>query len=328
MNSILPTSFIEFDLIQHTFESISFDDFLNKNHVENKIYWIHINLRQLPAKSAELKKLRLPKIVLQLCAEKDTLPKLIEVQDALVLKMECLLNNELGKKEVEVQFSNLIICLTERYCFTASLDSIPALLNFNEHFLKSVKYAQTPCFILFLILDNAINDFSKLLIEFEYRADLIDLQIRDTHKNIFNEVMIIKKQVMKIQHHLTAIRDVLMRISGRKIPVISEPCRASLINLLDHCRIIFNEAEAIRDILKNTLDQIDNALMQKMNNTMKVLTAFAAIFLPLTLIAGIYGMNFAWIPELHWKYGYFWALFLMGLVALILFIFFKKKDWF
>jgi len=125
-----------------------------------------------------------------------------------------------------------------------------------------------------------------------------------------------------------ASREILMRISGRSIAVISDACRTSLYNLSNHSHMVVHEADSIRDMLNSLLDEIENMLMQKLNETMRVLTAFAAIFLPLTLITGIYGMNFRWIPELNWTYGYFWALGLLVVCAGSLLFLFKKKKWF
>jgi magnesium transporter len=321
----LVTTIIEFDVSHHSFKTINMDDLSVDMNDKTKIYWIHCDLNNANDIKIIASKLHLPEHVKKLCEQNDMIPKLIDDSESLAIQTECLVSNELKE---EVIFGNLIFYLTSRYCFTAASEPLPPLFSFEATYAKSLKYAKTPCFILFLILDNAINDFSRLLLDFEILADQIDLEIRDTEKNIYNDVMSHKKQVMKVQHHIAAVRDLLMRISGRKIIVISEQCRLSLENLLDHSQIIFNEAEAIREILRSTLDQIDNALMQKMNNTMKVLTAFASIFLPLTLIAGIYGMNFDWMPELHWKYGYFYALFLMVFIGGFLYYFFKKMKWF
>lgn len=328
MNTV-STTIIEFDMDNQTFKNILLDEFEINLQNQNKIYWIHSDLNQQDNFNKLIEKLRLPEQIVQLCIQEEAIPKIIETKDSLAIQIECLLSSELVSDQ-EVKFGNLIFYLTSRYCFTASSQSISALFSFEESYEKNIKYAKTPCFILFLILDNIINDFSRLLLDFELLADQIDLHIRENqdNKNIYSDVMNIKKQVMKIQHHIATIRDVLMRVSGRMIVVISDQCRASLASLLDHSQIIFNEAGAIREILKNTLDQIDNALMQRMNSTMKVLTAFAAIFLPLSLIAGIYGMNFHWIPELQWKYGYFWALGLMLCCGLMLYGIFRWKKWF
>lgn len=119
-----------------------------------------------------------------------------------------------------------------------------------------------------------------------------------------------------------------MRISGKKIEVISELCRKSLIDLYNHSQALTAEADSEREILKGMLDQIDNSIMHRISDTMKVLTAYATIFMPPTLITGIYGMNFHWIPELSWEYGYFYALSLILGSGLTLYLVFKRLKWF
>lgn len=323
---MLQTLIIAFDLKNKTFYNVPLEEVDFTHSHTQMIYWIHCNLNQPEEFQHITQKINLPVELFSIYEEEDTIPKLVEENDSLLIKIECLTHNTLVNQP-ECQFSNIVIYLTEQYCFTACKLPIPAIDEFNNNVHKYLKYAKTPCFILYLILDNTINDYSKLLLEYEILADQIDIDIREKQEIIYNNVMAIKKQVMKVQHHIAAIRDMLMRISGRKISVISEPCRLSLVNLLEHTQIIFNEAEVIREVLKNTLAQIDNALMQRLNNTMKVLTAFAAIFLPLSLIAAIYGMNFRWMPELEWRYGYYWALALMVICGIALAIIFKKKKW-
>ena len=318
---------IEFNLLDRSYRQLSLEQLDFNLEDENKIYWLHCDLNQPDIFKNVLAKLKLSEDFVALCDPQDTMPKLIDTGEALTVRVQSLLTDELHHDQ-ELAFENLVIHLTERYCFTAATSFHPSLEAFTKTAPKAVKYAQTPCFILFLLLDHVINDYSKILFHFDLIADELDLHIDTTHHNIYSEVMDKKNQVMKIKRQVAAMRDILMRISGRKLSVISEQCRLSLANLFDHCQMVVAESDAVRDILNGTLDKIDNALMQKMNETMKILTGFAAIFLPMTLIAGIYGMNFVWIPELKWDYGYFWALFLMLFCAVSLIYFFKKKHWF
>jgi magnesium transporter len=323
----LPTSIIEFDLKSHQIQMLSIDDWVINENEHHKVYWIHCDLNQREIFNKIAKKIHLADQAVNLCGLEDTLPKLIESMDAITFRIQCSMMEVLDQKQ-EAQFGNLILHLTPRYCFTASYVSLPALLTFTESYGRGMKYAKTSCFMLFLILDNVINDFSNVMYDYELIADQIDSSLREIMDDSYNEVSDRKNQVMRIKRHAIAIRDILMRLSGRKIMVISEQCRSSLLNLFEHSQTIISEADAIRDLLNGILGRIDNMLMQKMNSTMKVLTAFAAIFLPLTLIAGIYGMNFAAIPELHWKFGYYYALALMLVCGLVLLYFFKKKKWF
>lgn len=324
--TVLPTTIIEFDLSAHTFREIALNEFSIDANEEKKVYWVYFDLNQKQDFKQITAKLKLPDHVVEACYDEDQSPKLYDDETSVTILTQCMLSGQL-KNDQDVESESLIIHLTNRYCFTASTVAIPALLVFINSCSKALPYAKTSCFILFMLMDNIINDYSKIMQDFELISDQIDLKVREMPEDIYIEVINIKKQLMKTKRYISSIRDTLMRISARKMPVISIDCRRSLRNLFNHSQMIFVQVDSIRDILNSTLDQIDNSLMQKMNRTMKVLTAFASIFLPLSLIAGIYGMNFR-IPEFHWKYGYFWALGLMIISGTILITVFIRKKWF
>ncbi|MBS0637544.1 MAG: magnesium transporter [Verrucomicrobia bacterium] len=274
----------------------------------NKIYWIH-NDKELKPDSF---------------VDEEMHSRVIDTGEELTIQIPCLVHQASDEPVV----ANLFIYLKDNYCWTASTVAIPAIDSVKKDLFKNLKYALTPGFILFLILDEVINEYSTLLQKFEVVADDVDIETRELHEGAYSKVMEIKKQITKIKHHVSSLRDVVMRISGRKIAVISEPCRLALIDLFAHTQTIVNETDTINDILGTTLDLIDNSLMQKMSAAMKILTAFSAIFLPLAVITGIYGMNFHGMPEIEWEYGYLYALTLMALCAGVLIMYFKKKKWF
>lgn len=323
----LQSIIVEFDLKHHTFSQVTLEDVVLTGDDNHKIYWIHHDLRQKDQFPALVSKLNLNDDVIQLCAEEDVMPRVIDADDSMTLQVLGLQTTELSTND-ETQTSNLIIHLTDRFCFTACSETVEAIAEFNNTFPKAVKYAKTPCFIVFLILDDIINDYARVLFNFEILAEDLDTKIHKVHQSNYEHVMDVKLEVMKIKRYTVSVREILTRISGRSIGVISNHCRASLSNLANHAHMVVHEADSIRDILNGLLDQIDNALMQRMNETMRILTAFASIFLPLSLITGIYGMNFVWIPELSWKYGYFWALGLIVFCGTMLLVFFKWKKWF
>jgi magnesium transporter len=325
--SNLNSRIIEFDIKNRLHRAITIEELQQDGENKNMVYWIHCDLNDRDYLNQLASTICLPDEVRHLCEHEDSMPKLIDTDETITIQIQCLLSNELDSTHSE-NFGNLIMHLTEKYCFTATHEPLPALVEFEHNYPRSLKYAKTPCFVLFLILDNAINGYAQILFNFELIADTMDLQVRTVHENIYDEVMNVKKHIMKIKRYIVAIREILMRLSGRKITVISNECRASLYNLLNQSQMIFYETDSIRDILNGLLDQIDYVLMQKLNETMRVLTAFAAIFLPLTLITGIYGMNFHWIPELEWKYGYFGALALIAACGIALFFVFRRKKWF
>lgn len=323
--SMLQSQAIEFDL-QHRsirrLDSYTYDI----DPDPTKIYWIHCDLNDHTAIKTLASKLHLPDYLSTMCVQNDLLPKLIDNSETVTMQVQYLSGD--SDPAETISFSNLIIHLTPKFCFTASADATPAILHFIEVHPRSIQYAQSPCFILFLLLDDIINSYSEMLLEFDENSERIDLRIREFHDESYSDLVAEEKKIMKVKRYAAALQDILMRITGRRIEAISEQCQVSLSNLFNHSQMIVREAEAVRDNLKGSLAQIDNALMHRMNSTMKVLTSFAAIFLPLSLIAGIYGMNFEWMPELHWKYGYFMVLGFMGFCAAILIYIFKRNKWF
>ncbi|MCW8408574.1 magnesium transporter [Legionella sp. PATHC035] len=316
---------IEFDLTHHRMKQLALEELQINPQEKSKVYWIHSNLKQVDVFNQLASTLKLPEEVIKLCAE-NNLTNLIDNDKALTLQIKCLASLELNENN-EINLDNLVFHLTENYCFTASEKPLPVLFDFLNNCSKSLHYAKTSCFILFLLLEGIINDYAKVLFNYEEIAEEFDSVLQTTNENIYKDVAEVKHQTLQIKRYMMAIREILMRITTRNISVVSEKCRSSLYNLSNHSHLIIHEVDSIRELLNGLLGQIDNELMQKMSKTMAVLTAFASIFLPLNLITGIYGMNFEWIPELHWKYGYFGALGLIIFCALFLYILFKKKKW-
>ena len=178
-----------------------------------------------------------------------------------------------------------------------------------------------------VLVDNTINRYLDVLLELERMTDNIDLDFRHISTATYRKVIAVKRRVILVKRYASMLSDITMRLSGRKMSVISEDCRASLHNLLTHCQMVMTEADAIREAINSALDSINNALMGRMNETMRILTVYMLLFMPLTLITGIYGMNFRYMPGLEWKYGYYVVLGLMICCVVGLFYAFKKRRW-
>lgn len=322
----LKTDVIEFDLAKQTHRSISLKDYFSRQVSPSKLYWVHCDLSNLDQFHQIASEMKLSDDVIAMCLQKHSMFKLIDTEQALTLKFQSVTHKS-DKKSKKDHFGNMIMHLTQDSCFTIAEHQLQALLDFQAHYAKGLRFAKTSGFILFLILDNVVDDYMRYLFHYEVVADEMEIKIRN-HKNIYTKVVRTKKRVMEIRRLTVAIREILMRLSGRKLALISDSCRESLVNLFNQSQMIFHEIDSLREMLNSMLNQIDFALTHKMSSTMQVLTAFTAIFLPLTLISSIYGMNFTHMPELNWEYGYFYALGLMTICGLILTAIFKKKRWF
>ena len=114
---------------------------------------------------------------------------------------------------------------------------------------------------------------------------------------------------------------------GRFAFLINEITRIYLRDVYDHAIQVIDTIEIFREMLSGMLDIYLSSISHRLNEVMKVLTIIATIFMPLTFIAGIYGMNFKYMPELEWRWGYLVVLFIMAAVGGIMVVYFRKKKW-
>ena len=123
------------------------------------------------------------------------------------------------------------------------------------------------------------------------------------------------------------MREVISNFRRIETPLIQDTTKLYVHDVYDHTIQAIDAIESFRDIVSGMLDIYLSNISQRMNEIMKVLTVVSTIFVPLTFIASIYGMNFDYIPELRWHYGYYEVLGLMATVTLGMLYYFKRKHW-
>ena len=137
----------------------------------------------------------------------------------------------------------------------------------------------------------------------------------------------LKRDMIYLRKAVWPLREVISNMERLGADIIKESTVLYLRDVYSHTLQVADAIETFRDMLSGMVDLYMSSISNKMNETMKVLTIIATIFIPLTFIAGIYGMNFEFMPELHLKYGYFVTISIMIAIALGMLAFFKKKKW-
>ncbi len=174
------------------------------------------------------------------------------------------------------------------------------------------------------IVDNYFIVLEKLGETIEsIEDDLIQKPAPETLQIIHN----LKREAISLRKSVWPLREVISGMDRAETTLIRKPTRIYLRDVYDHTIQVIDTIESFRDLISGMLDIYLSSVSNRMNEVMKVLTIFAAIFIPLTFIAGIYGMNFANMPELSWQWGYPAALAVMAIVAIILLFYFKRKKW-
>lgn len=143
-----------------------------------------------------------------------------------------------------------------------------------------------------------------------------------------NEVFGIRSDLLKLRRTIIPMRDLLYRIVNTNMMKSDTNRQAYFNDIYDHLLKLTEIVESNRDMTADLRDSYQTLNSNRMNAIMMTLTIVSTIFIPLTFIVGVYGMNFDNMPELHWKYGYFGVLIFMGLLVSGMLLWFKHKGWF
>jgi magnesium transporter len=184
-------------------------------------------------------------------------------------------------------------------------------------------------YFLYLLLDEVVDGYFTAIDAYQDQIDALEDQVfgtdaaTDTHEQIFR----FRKELSKFRRGMAPLRDVLDVMQRRTIDVVTVGLEPYFRDVYDHVLRATDFVDGLREILSSALEANLTVVSNRLNEVMKELTAWAAIILLPTLIAGIYGMNFRHMPELAWVVGYPLALGLMLLSAGALYVMFKRRDW-
>ena len=145
--------------------------------------------------------------------------------------------------------------------------------------------------------------------------------------NALSSIHRIRRQLLQFRKSIWPLRDSINSLIRDESPLVKDETKLFLRDVSDHTIQIADSLDNNREMVSSLHDMHQTNISNKMNEVMKVLTIIATIFIPLTFIAGIYGMNFEYMPELSWQYSYPIAWFVMILVTIGMVIYFKKKNW-
>ena len=183
-------------------------------------------------------------------------------------------------------------------------------------------------YLFFALLDAIIDNYFLVLEQINHRIEVLEDEVYSNPKpEVAQQIQQLKKEVLKVRRWIFPVKELISRLIDSEHPLIQQDTKLFLRDALDHTLEINESLQIYREMSMSLMEMYMSNMSNKMNEVMKVLTIMASIFIPLTFIAGIYGMNFDHIPELHWEYGYFYVWGLMIALFLGMLIYFKKKDW-
>ncbi|MFL1895387.1 magnesium/cobalt transporter CorA [Aquimarina sp. 2-A2] len=184
-------------------------------------------------------------------------------------------------------------------------------------------------YLMFAILDAVVDNYFVIIDTMGDKIEVLEdtLFSQTTNDGLTYEIQDLKKEILKIRRSVFPLREVIHRIESLDTPLIEDKTQNYLRDLYDHIIQVSENIDIYREMIWGLMDMYMTTISNRMNEVMKVLTIMASIFIPLTFMAGIYGMNFDYIPELKLKYGYFYLWGAMILVFIGLLYYFKRKKW-
>lgn len=180
----------------------------------------------------------------------------------------------------------------------------------------------------YALIDAVVDHYFVVLDKVGERvADLEEELVRDLNDDIFSRIHSIKREMIFLRRAVWPLRECLSALTRGESDLFSHETQLFLRDVHDHAVQVVDTVETYRDMLSSLMDLYLSSLNNRMDAVMKVLTIIATIFIPLTFIAGVYGMNFQYMPELTWRYGYpaVWAV--MIVIAGGMLFYFKRKNW-
>jgi magnesium transporter len=157
--------------------------------------------------------------------------------------------------------------------------------------------------------------------------ELEDSIFGEWRAGVIEEIFMVKKKLLYLRRAITPLRDVFNTLLRREQPLFPREAQVYFQDIFDHLIRIADTIDTLRDMLSSTMEAYLSVSGNRMNMVMKRLTSISTILMSATLIAGIYGMNFIFMPELRWRYGYIFALGSIVGVGLALYAYLKKVDW-
>ena len=183
-------------------------------------------------------------------------------------------------------------------------------------------------YLLYALVDAVMDHYFLLFETFGDKIEELENNIFDNPDDeISLQIQGLKREVYKIRKALFPMREVVNRLERTENPLIQKETKMFIRDVHNHSIQLIETVENYRDMTMGLMDLYMTSISNKMNNVMKVLTIIGTIFIPLTFIAGIYGMNFEYMPELTYRYSYFILWGVMVLMFVVMLALFKKKNW-
>lgn len=256
-------------------------------------------------------------------------PKLDVFENYIFVVMHALIPDRINFEELKTGELDLFLGRNFVVCSTRESE-LPPVTQVWERQLKDDRLlSHGSDFLFHAILDTLVDDYLPILDRMDEEIEkLEDRVLEKPNPETLQRIISLKHAMLTLRRITSPQREIMNKLSRDSFDFITEKYQIYFRDIYDHLVRIQDLAETIRDIVSGTLDIYLSSTSNRLNEVMKALTIVSTIFLPLSFIAGVYGMNFKYFPEINWVNGYLFVWILFLTIFGLMIWYFKKRNWF
>ena len=306
---------------------------LEAAHVAGKTFWLELDERSDEATKFMEQILKVHPLAIEDVWNDVGLPKVEDFDEYVQIIIHGIKVDDQASNEVPLQLAELDVLIGKTWVVTHAHDEkvcaiapIQLEVERNPRLLK-----KGPAWIAHAVMDRMVDEYMPLIDRFDTQIEEIEEQIlagtTKSDRMVIPKIIRIKRSLQMLRRTTIYQREILLRLARAEFDEIPRELVPFYRDVYDHFARVTELVDSYRELVPSLLEAQFSMQSNRMNEIMKRLTIISTIMLPLSLIAGIYGMNFKHMPELEWLYGYPAALTLMAVVAIGILIFFRTKRW-
>ncbi|MCF8277334.1 MAG: magnesium/cobalt transporter CorA [Flavobacteriales bacterium] len=301
---------------------------LEESLSSSTVSWVNINgIHNTDAIAAIGKVYNIHNLVLEDILDTDHRPKVEPFEDYVFFTMKMMWFNdedELEKEQISIVFGKpYVLCFQEKK--GDIFNPIRERIRSDSGLIRR----KGSDYLVYRLIDSVVDNYFIIIEKIEERVeDLEEAITADVDADHMRAIQHMKREIITLKRALLPLREAVSGLEKRVSDLVENENEKYFRDVYDHLIQIADNLESNREVLSGLMEMHLANLSNRMNNVMKVLTVIATIFIPLTFIAGVYGMNFENMPELHWKYGYYAVWAAMIAIFITMLAYFRRKKWF
>lgn len=313
------------EFLQNEYDSI--DDCIAFRNKKDTVSWINIDgVHNIDHIEKIGQHFGLHPLLLEDILNTNHRPKIQEFDNCVFITLKMIGIDPIGDTIVTEQIS-FVLGDTWVISFQEQEGDIFTILRERLRENKGTTRQQGIDYLLYRFIDIVVDNYFYVTDYFSEKTEFLEEKVlQDSDRNILKSIQQLKKQLIQFRKSVSPLRDVVSALQKDYPKHIKERTQRYLHDVYEHIIQINEHTETQREMLASIMDLYLSGVSNKMNQIIKVLTVISTIFIPLTFIVGVYGMNFD-MPEFKWKYGYLsvWCLMIIIIIGMI--IYFKRKKW-